>query len=372
MKAAPVIAYTTQEVSVTIPAHAKGEMLYNLSEFNKKIARNGVEPGRVISFSDAKFTSIFGEEETAEVVTCLLTIPFLALGDYEFLAKKEYLDKDNFTIFGASEVPQRFREIGAVCEHCQSDRYRRELYIIRNSKTGDLVQVGSSCLSKFIPDYKLVTPWFKRISELIQAGEESEKEGARTVAYVGSFISAAVALISAEGFKKKDCDFDDVPTCSTLLRDFFIDNCPTFCEDKELVESVKEEMLKLNENSAAIVRAGFVEKKNFPFLSAQVYIALLNALRAKNVKAQGFYGETGSREELTLEFLGQAGYATRYGFVNVYKLKNSEGNLFVWKTTTCAAFRKGEFYKVTATISEHKEFRGEEQTIISNCRVAKN
>jgi hypothetical protein len=42
-----------------------------------------------------------------------------------------------------------YRHTEPMCEHCQLDRRRKQTYLLRDESTGDLVQIGSSCLRDF-------------------------------------------------------------------------------------------------------------------------------------------------------------------------------------------------------------------------------
>jgi hypothetical protein len=47
------------------------------------------------------------------------------------------------------ELPERFRTLGPVCEHCHLSRGRKETFIVRH-EDGRMVQVGRQCLRDFL------------------------------------------------------------------------------------------------------------------------------------------------------------------------------------------------------------------------------
>jgi hypothetical protein len=69
--------------------------------------------------------------------------------------------------------------------------------------------------------------------------------------------------------------------------------------------------------------------------------------------------------------------------MKIYKFTDADGNVFVWKTTGSVGedrtdnigrdyFYKpenGESVKVSGTIKEHNEYRGEKQTVLTRCKV---
>lgn len=72
------------------------------------------------------------------------------INDWQFIASVEHTKNGNI-ITGVSgvEVPERYYNSQPVCEHCNSKRYRKDTYIVRNNVTGEFKQVGKSCLKDF-------------------------------------------------------------------------------------------------------------------------------------------------------------------------------------------------------------------------------
>jgi hypothetical protein len=70
------------------------------------------------------------------------------INDYECVAVLENHEFGNVIrrINTEIEIPERFLNTDNYCEHCNSKRPRKELYIIHNVKTDEFKQVGSSCL----------------------------------------------------------------------------------------------------------------------------------------------------------------------------------------------------------------------------------
>lgn len=72
------------------------------------------------------------------------------INDWEFVAELEHTEKGNIiTGVAGIEVPERYYTTTPVCEHCNSKRYRKNTYIVRNKTTGEFKQVGKSCLKDF-------------------------------------------------------------------------------------------------------------------------------------------------------------------------------------------------------------------------------
>lgn len=74
------------------------------------------------------------------------------IGDHEFIARVEPTDAGNVLqiVPGVDDVDQRFRTSGVVCEHCRTQRDRKDLYIVRERSTRAQLQVGRTCLRDYL------------------------------------------------------------------------------------------------------------------------------------------------------------------------------------------------------------------------------
>lgn len=70
------------------------------------------------------------------------------------------------------------------------------------------------------------------------------------------------------------------------------------------------------------------------------------------------------------------GYGT--SLMNIYGMRDKDGNLFVWKTAgslcmqTDAGYdvaRRGDALVITGTVKEHAEYKGEKQTVLTRVKV---
>lgn len=73
----------------------------------------------------------------------------VVINDWEFIAEVDHTEKGNIITGVGVEVPERYYISKPVCEHCNSNRYRKNTYIVRNKTTGEFKQVGKSCLKDF-------------------------------------------------------------------------------------------------------------------------------------------------------------------------------------------------------------------------------
>lgn len=98
------------------------------------------------------------------------------------------------------------------------------------------------------------------------------------------------------------------------------------------------------------------------------------------VKESEYVGNVGDKVELELTLVRTGFYNGFRGMTTaVYTMKDAEGNLFTWKTTSnlervengeFIMINKGDHFTLKATIKEHSEYKGEKQTVLTRCRVA--
>lgn len=80
-----------------------------------------------------------------------------------------------------------------------------------------------------------------------------------------------------------------------------------------------------------------------------------------------WFGEEGTRYnglELTVEFV--TGFETQFGWSNLHKFRDKDGNLFVWFTSS-KLLEQGQTYRMNATVKRHSEFRDQKQTELTRC-----
>lgn len=103
---------------------------------------------------------------------------------WKFVATLNHTEEGNIIRAACDiEIPERFYTCSPCCEHCNSNRPRKETYIVLNEKTGEFKQVGKSCLKDFTNGMSIegVSAYMSFFNDLIQ-GEAPNSNGlARTI-----------------------------------------------------------------------------------------------------------------------------------------------------------------------------------------------
>ena len=100
-----------------------------------------------------------------------------------------------------------------------------------------------------------------------------------------------------------------------------------------------------------------------------------------------YFGEVGKRYELTLTLKKEYSFKTYFGYreqeTYIYTMEDENGNVFVWKTTSIIGMDttdkngrwafdgvyKNDTFKCKATVKEHSEYKGTEQTVLNRVKV---
>lgn len=169
---------------------------------------------------------------TDRAVTVQLATPTPAIGNYELVAKISHLKGGRIFVHPLSQGRLDFSEVRRnhgtqVCEHCQVNRPRKLLYLLR-SEAGE-VQVGSSCLKAYVgesdPRKALIQgDLFAQAREILVAAapEPLASEPRRGWPTVPEYLAHVAAVIRHEGafVRKKEVDADHSATAELALRNF--------------------------------------------------------------------------------------------------------------------------------------------------------
>lgn len=100
-----------------------------------------------------------------------------------------------------------------------------------------------------------------------------------------------------------------------------------------------------------------------------------------------YIGTIGSKITAEVTLINDYSYTDKkfsyYGTTHhIYTMQDAEGNVYVWKTTSCLLFesdndhgrmdciRKGDTMQISGTVKEHSEFKGVKQTVLTRCKFA--
>lgn len=329
------------------------------------------------------------------------------INDWVFVASVEHTEKGNIVNSTGCgiEVPERYYTSDSVCEHCNSNRARKDTYIVMNQVTGEFKQVGKSCLKDFTQgmDAAMVSKYYSFFDELIK-GEAPDGCGYIEPYYdCKEILSYAYECIKHFGYVKNG-GFEK----STLDRAFdywCVNHGFTKWIPEDVVMEYKKQMKNINFNPESDSTIKAVENAiawvaeqeasnnymhNLKVVCGSEYVSAKNAGIAVSLfptwnkdleyqkkqeakrnadAASEHVGEIGQR--ITFKIASATcltSWETEWGTTALYKIVDYSGNVFTWKTSVFPDFDKAE--TITGTIKAHNEFRDCKQTELTRCKVA--
>lgn len=301
------------------------------------------------------------------------------------------------------DIPQRFKHTENICEHCNSKRQRNNLYVIHNTETDEWKQVGGNCLKLYTGGLSMeyVTAYMDGITELEEFDgivghgkayynvEEVLSYAVEVIAKTGYFnaqstlptkyivsilmhntLEKSIEIINKEftdarlNVNVHHTDFNKKDTYDTVEK--IISHYKNINDDSEFIHNIK---VMLNER--------YVLAKNFGFLCylPQGYAKHIQkeTEKAKKVETE-YFGEVGKRykDKVIKDITFITSWETQWGYTSVYKITLEDNSILTWKTSNGLYLdRNEEFDKITFTVKEHKEYKGEKQTEITRCNITK-
>lgn len=327
------------------------------------------------------------------------------INDWQFVASVEHTDAGNIINRVCDiEVPERYYTGKPICEHCNSKRYRKYTYIVRNLTTGEFKQVGKSCLNDFthglsaeaaaqyislyecliageVPEPGCYSVRYIRIKEALQIiAETVNKFGYVRTQETGMYSTAAraynyyLALNGQAGFLQDDCDYE-------MQSVNFNHRVPKVLE---MVDTVLAWILSQDEsnnymhNLKTVCSLPYVQQKNFGILASlfpsydreMAYQARKEAeAKARTGEANSEYvGTVKDRITVTVNSIScVTSWTTNFGVTRIYKILGTDGNVYMWKTGNLL---EDNVKTITGTVKAHNEYRGVKQTELTRCRIA--
>ncbi len=328
------------------------------------------------------------------------------VNDWRFIASIEHTEKGNIIKSCCNiEVPERYYTSKSICEHCNSKRHRKDTYIVQNTQTGEFKQVGKSCLKDFTCGMSAEgVAWFISLfDELIEYEHitgcshiTNYIETVEAMQYIAETIKHFGYIKSGEDrpTKRRAKDYYEVE--HGMLNGFFAKDARIKFEEemksvsfnhnsdyaKELTQNVfawieaQEENNNYFHNLKTICSLEYVTFDKFGLLASVFPAYDMNLERKKQKeeekekeKKSEYVGKIGDRITVKIDnFIVVTSWETQYGTTYIYKIVDTEGNIYTWKTSGGIV---GDTKEIIATVKAHNEYRETKQTELTRCRAKK-
>lgn len=359
---------------------------------------------------DYTTTNFFGEHPTYKLRFIKVEANGTAIiNDWELVASVEHTEKGN--IFSKAmidvEIPERYRDSAPYCEHCNTNHYRKNTFIVRNTKTNEFKQVGRSCLCDFT--FGMDANFAASVVSMRTIFEEYEEKDYSSTSFgfsekyydVREILCYASETIRCFGYVKSN---EPGSTKETMTNFFNMINGDTSLMSKELYRRITKEIEIHNfnpnseqaktESENALKWLNDQKEINDYIHNLKVAVALENVtykqfgllvslipaynkdvekqikVEQENEKVSDYVGTVGQRVQVSVNSVKcVTSWDNEYGTTYIWKIVDTNGNVFTWKTSNwldenCV----GKTLK--GTVKEHKVFRDVKQTELTRCKVA--
>ncbi len=352
-----------------------------------------------------------GSVETHHAMT--LRYPQIKLGNWQVIAKKEALGKEQNLVFCVSddvedkEIAFGHHCTSINCEHCNTKRARNVSFLMKSLETGEYKEIGSSCVEDFTGIDPGAALFLTKISDFVtirwEEGMDEWSGNSRPRSITSElFLARVIFLTEKWGFvsasKARDSATPITPTYDVAM---YLDTA--FREDKVLadeffgkIDYLKEEAGKIiawvkdvlpsNDSFAMNLKVIFgaehgciaFDSKQMAFAAAAVPMyrrhVLFEAERQREKLESGdikHVGEIGGKLESIVRVTGKHSFESNFGTTFLISMKDREGNHLLWKTGSPPQFvfdSEGVEFLASFKIKEHGEYRDMPQTRISNLK----
>jgi hypothetical protein len=155
------------------------------------------------------------------------------LNGWKFIATVEHTEAGNILRSATDDnqnLPTQYRSTKNVCDHCQTNRRRKDTYIVRHDSFGEYRQVGRNCVADFLGhgDPAAVARYFDNIlslwSDLDERPDDESFCRAPETETTEIFLAVAAESVRVNGWVAKS-SWDGYPT-ATLAWDYLFTILP--------------------------------------------------------------------------------------------------------------------------------------------------
>lgn len=319
---------------------------------------------------------------------------------WRFCGKLEHLPGTNEVVvkeLNEADVPVQYRTCEPNCDHCKTNRNRRDTFVIKHTETGEHKQIGRSCLKDFFggKDPEAVAAFFEFLCEgreELRDLEAWEEGGAspqslyydpeRILMFAASAIRADGSYISAREGEEREV----IPTGFLVRANLTIP--PGRLPKRERLDVQDQDKAKAEE-VLAWLRSDVVAAKDETYFRNLRVMTDAEAVSYRNIgmyasavaaferdqaqrlvreaaEQSRYVGTEGEKIATKVELVGTRtipGY--QFGDKTLYRFIDPEGNLLVWFSSGQGCdMVVGNSYHIRGTVKKHEEYRGAKQTTL--------
>lgn len=312
-------------------------------------------------------------------VTLELSTEKIVLSGYEFVAKIEHVTEENIIVLSYESL-DRTKYTQPNCNHCNTNRRRNTTFVVRNTDTQEVMQVGSTCVNDFLGEGTLASAMssFQFVKEAQGTLLDMEESYRSTRYYKVEDVLACALYVSNNGtryVKRYEDVFstaDEVAGCMSqwALGKIVEDTEPHLAKAKEVIESIQNDPSDSDyiQNLKSILVGGYVELNTASFRILVSACVLARPKEGGDLKQTHFGTEKERYRKVDVTFtkgvyLGEGEFGPKMLY-----LLNFDGYELTWFTGN-TDIEVGSTANVSFTIKEHTYYKSIPQTRITRLTV---
>lgn len=380
-----------------------------IDKLNAKLKRAGSEEFFELNVGEERF--IKSDNKYIPVADVSISVPRISVGDYEFKAAVDIVDGGTILRSPTGKKLEGLeRPTSHVCDHCGTNRDRKHTYLLQDKKTGEVKQVGKSCMQAFTgvePSLWAFDASFDRFASRNTNKDKNAQymhtpDDIVAIAYIVSnhgkdYISGNRSMISGEtptahrvqqvlNYLKHPGRIAVTPhekDCENIVR-------MAGSLDQSVIDSIKQSAQNTTgnygENLKAAMSSQLVTEKHVGIAASAV--STHKRQQAQKVKKeQEKNNPRHTLEEVKALYPEKTKIASKpvriasthsyLGFndrkVNLITFQDDNGDVFTWHSTAKGSdkLKIGDTLNLSATVKTHNTWKDEPQTVITRAKVEK-
>jgi len=366
-----------------------------VQELNKKAVKLGTDPITFEVLRTWTKKTKDSEGRPYEKIMNQVSISGIApkLDGWSFLGTIQHTDNGNILrAIKEVTIPVEYRNVKRACDHCNKDRNRKDTYLVVN-ESNEFKQLGKACLKDYTGH---ISPAFlaamaEFIDQLNQSDDKDYESNGKFDLVVDSrtflrFVCEAVvsngAYVTrnqsqlAKAFASSDLAWMSifpprmgsssfVPLTTTVAGESLFNKVVATLSELETRNNINS----FEHNVLMAWKKETVSSREIGLLGAAVLIYekdLLKKIDLKKDQESGWVGTTGERSDFQVTITKKFTFDTAFGFMTMVMMKDSDGNILMWKTGTGTShLSTGDVIKIKGTVKKHDTYQSVKQTILT-------
>lgn len=91
--------------------------------------------------------------------------------------------------------------------------------------------------------------------------------------------------------------------------------------------------------------------------------------KQNNIRTSEYIGEIKDKLDIEATLKFWVNFESQFGVQTLYNFVDNDNNIIVWKTSNWLDLEKDTKVNLKGTVKDHKEYKGEKQTVLTRCKV---